>query len=102
MKIGVSSYSFSHYMKETGCDYLKICSLAAEMGYDAIEFIDLLPEISGKSPLDTAKEIADCAAKLGLTVAAYTVGANLLADDPTAEIARLKGCVDVARALGAR
>ena len=101
MKIGVSSYSFSHYRKETGCDYLKICSLAAEMGYDAIEFIDLLPEISGKSPLDTAKEIADCTAKLGLTVAAYTVGANLLADDPTAEIARLKGCVDVARALGA-
>ena len=101
MKIGVSSYSFSHYMQETGCNYLKICDLAAKMGYDAIEFIDLLPEISGRPALDAAKEIAEHAAKRNLTIAAYTVGANLLADDPKAEIARLKGCVDAARALGA-
>ena len=101
MKIGVISYSFSHYMQETGCNYLKICDLAAKMGYDAIEFIDLLPEISGRPALDAAKEIAEHAAKRNLTIAAYTVGANLLADDPKAEIARLKGCVDVARALGA-
>ena len=102
MKIGVSSYSFAHYMSQTGCDYLKICDLAAEMGYEAIEFTDLNEEVSKKPVNDTAKEIADHAAKLGLTVAAYTVGANLLADDPEKEVARLKGCVDVAVLLGAK
>ena len=41
MKIGVSSYSFSKYMKATGCNYIDICNLAKEIGYDGIEFIDL-------------------------------------------------------------
>ena len=27
MKIGVSSYSFSKYMKASGCNYLAICDL---------------------------------------------------------------------------
>lgn len=102
MKIGVSSYSFAHYMSQTGADYLKICDLAAQMGYDAIEFVDLSEEISKKPIEDTAREIADHAAKLGLSVAAYTVGANLLADDPEKEIERLKGCVDIAVLLGAK
>ena len=102
MKIGVSSYSFGHYMSATGCNYLKICDLAAKMGYDAIEFTDLSSEVSGKSVEDTAKEIADYAAKVGLSVAAYTVGANLLADDPEKEVERLKGCVDIAVLLGAK
>ena len=44
MKIGVSSYSFSRYMKHTGANYLKICDLAREMGFDGIEFIDLSRE----------------------------------------------------------
>ena len=41
MKIGVSSYSFSKYMHQTGADYFAVCDLAKKMGYDAIEFIDL-------------------------------------------------------------
>ena len=70
MKIGVSSYSFSKYMEQTGCDYLKICDLAKEMGYDAIEFIDLNPKVSGKEPLETAAEISAHCAEIGLDVAA--------------------------------
>ncbi len=102
MKFGVSSYSFAHYMDATGCDYLKICELAKQIGYDAIEFIDLSEDVSHRPVMDTAKEIADTAAKLGLEVAAYTVGANLLTEDIQAEEERLKGCVDVAQALGAK
>ena len=101
MKIGVSSYSFSKYMEQTGCDYLKICDLAKEMGYDAIEFIDLNPKVSGKEPLETAAEISAHCAGIGLDVAAYTVGANFLCENPDAEVERLKKCVDVAKALGA-
>lgn len=101
MKIGVSSYSFSKYMERTGCDYLKICDLSKEMGYDAIEFIDLNPKVSGKEPLETAAEISAHCAEIGLDVAAYTVGANFLCENPDAEVERLKKCVDVAKALGA-
>lgn len=32
MKIGVSSYSFSKYMHQTGADYFAVCDLAKKMG----------------------------------------------------------------------
>lgn len=103
MKIGVSSYSFTKYMKASGCDYLKICDLAREIGYDGIEFVDLKPEIGGQEDLTAiAREIRAHCAKIGLEVTAYTVGANFLAEDPSAELKRLQGCVDVAEALGAQ
>ena len=102
MKIGVSSYSFSHYMQTTGANYIDICNLAKEIGYDGIEFIDLNPEISGKDVMATAKEIREHCAQIGLEVSAYTIGANFLKDDQAAEIERVKGCVDVAVELGAK
>ena len=71
MKIGVSSYSFSKYMKDTGCTYLDICNIAKEIGYDDIEFIDLKPEISGcKDDIETARQIREHCAKIGLEIAA--------------------------------
>ena len=102
MKVGVSSYSFSKYLQQTGCNYLKLCDLAKEMGFDGIEFTDLLPEVSGKPALEAAAEIRAHCEKLGLEVAAYTVGANFLCDDPEKETARMQECVDVAAALGAK
>ena len=102
MKIGVSSYSFNHYMKATGANYIDICDLAKKIGYDGIEFIDLNPEISGKDVMATAKEIREHCAEIGLEVTAYTIGANFLKDDPDAEVERVKGCVDVAVELGAK
>ena len=59
MKVGVSSYSFSKYLQQTGCNYLKLCDLAKEMGFDGIEFTDLLPEVSGKPALEAAAEIRE-------------------------------------------
>ena len=41
MKIGVSSYSFAKYMKSTDCDYVKICDIAKEMGFETLEFQSL-------------------------------------------------------------
>lgn len=101
MKIGVSSYSFSKYMKATGCNYIDICNLAKEIGFDGIEFIDLLPEISGTDDITAARQIREHCAKIGLGIAAYTIGANFLQDDPDAEVERVKHCVDVAAELGA-
>ena len=48
-----------------------------------------------------AREIRQHCECIGLEIAAYTVGANMLADDIEAELARLKYCVDVCEALGA-
>ena len=59
MKISVSSYSFLKYQKETQCNYLVLCDKAKELGFDGIEFTDLLPEYSGKEPLEAAREIRE-------------------------------------------
>ena len=103
MKIGVSSYSFSTYIKDTHCDYLKICDIAKEIGYDGIEFINLDHADWGitDNPLKTAAEIREHCKSIGLEIIAYTVGANFLAADIDAEMARLRACVDVAAELGA-
>jgi len=102
MKIGVSSYSFDKYMKQTGANYLDICRIAKEIGFDAIEFIDLSSSISGKDIASTAREIREYCEEIGLEVSAYTVGANFLKGEASDEAARLKGCVDIAVELGAK
>ena len=102
MKIGVSSYSFSSYMKATDCNYLDICNIAKEIGFDGIEFTDLKPEVSGcTDDVETAKQIRGHCTKIGLGIAAYTIGADFLCDDPAVETARVRHCVDVAAELGA-
>ena len=42
MKLGVSVYSFSSYKKKTGASYEEICRLAKEMGFDGIDFTDII------------------------------------------------------------
>lgn len=101
MKIGVSSYSFSKYMKETGCNYFKICDIAKEMGFEGIEFIDLDLNVQpAESQLALAKEIRAYCESISLPIAAYTIGADFI--DRENEVERLKGQVDVAEALGVK
>jgi len=101
MKLGVSSYSFAAYMKATGCDYLAICDIAKEIGYDAIEFIDLEPEVCGTDDLfAAARAIREHCEKIGLFIAAYTISADFLGRDGQEEVERVKGCVDIAAELG--
>ncbi len=102
MKICVSSYSFNKYTKNTGCNYLDICNIAKEIGYEGIEFTDLKPEISGLTDdIEAARQIRTHCEKIGLVITAYSIGANFLKSDPEAEIERVKHCVDVAVTLGA-
>jgi sugar phosphate isomerase/epimerase len=104
MKLGVSSYSFRKYILSEKCDYLKICDLAKEIGFDGIEFINLDEREFGITTdcLATAKEIRAHCEKIGLEIIAYTVGANLLADDIDAMVKYLFDCIDVTEALGAK
>lgn len=101
MKIGVSSYSFANYMRDTGANYFKIIDIAKEMGFEGIEFIDLDTNIQpAESQLALAKEIRDYCAKAGLPIVAYTIGADFI--DRENEVERLKGQVDVAEELGVK
>ncbi len=98
MKIGVSSYSFSKYMAQSGASYFDICDKSKEIGFDGIEFIDL----NSDDPIALARSLREHCEKIGLEIAAYTVGANFMTEDIAAEVARVKGCVDVCEALGAK
>jgi len=102
MKIGVSSYSFRKHILATKCSYIDICNIAKEMGYEGIEFVDLDNKEFAvtNDPMACAKEIREHCEKIGLEIIAYTVGANILADDFEKEYERLCGCIDVAKELG--
>ena len=97
MKLGVSSYSFSKHIKETGCDLIEVCRLAKEIGFEAIEFIN----ITTPDPIATAKELREYCASIGLDIAAYTIGADLLNGDEEEIFKKLYEFVDTAEALGA-
>ena len=97
MKIGVSSYSFSQYRRESGCSYVDICHLAKEIGFDAIEFIGL----DAEDPIAEAKVIRDACAELGLEISAYTIGANLMSENFEATRAQLYRDLAIAKELGA-
>lgn len=100
MKIGVSSYSFAQYMGKTKATYFDICDIAKEMGFDAIEFIDLSLDVQkADSLIDLAEQIRAYCEKIELPIAAYTVGADFLNHEN--ELKALKQKVDIAAALGA-
>jgi len=103
MKISVSSYSFQQYIGQGKLTQLDCVSKAKEMGFDAIEFID----IAGTS-LDEQKEYAKSiraeADRVGIEINAYTIGACLYKDteeENDAEVKRLCGQLEVAKILGA-
>lgn len=102
MKIGVSSYSFANYIKNEKCDYIKICDLAKEMGFDGIEFIPLEEKGYGitDDPKSCAAEIRKHCSEIGLEICAYTVGADIYNSGEEA-VKSVCAHIDVAQILGA-
>lgn len=100
MKISVSSYSFSQYLTK---GQLTLCDLpkkAHEMGFEGIEFTD----INGDDAVETAKKIKAEADKYSIPIIAYAIGANMYHETEESwqkEFERLKGHIEVAKALGA-
>ncbi|MBE6555735.1 MAG: sugar phosphate isomerase/epimerase [Ruminococcaceae bacterium] len=104
MRISVSSYSFQQYIRAGKMTQLDTIAAAHELGLDAIEFTDIIPP-EGRSAKEQAVALRKEADRLGMTVNAYTVGANLFQPTPeaeAAELSRLKEQVDIAVLLGAR
>ena len=99
MKIAVSSYSFSQYIGKGLLTQFSCIEKAKELGFDAIEFIDLDPP-AGMTEEEFARRIREECDRVGLPVSNYTVGADLIGRNMDEEIARLKKKVDVAAILG--
>jgi sugar phosphate isomerase/epimerase len=98
MKIGVSSYSFQQLIGPGEQTQKSVIALAAQMGFEGIEFTDLnVPE--NMTEKEYAAEIREECEKYSLPVAAYTIGADLLKGE--AEIERVCRKLDVASVLGA-
>ena len=98
MKYSVSSYSFAGLTNSGRKTEAELIPLAAEMGFDAIEFAEIHPA-DGMEKAAYARFLAEEAKKAGIAIAAYCIGANFLGD-AEAETERLKGEVDIAAALG--
>ena len=104
MKLSVSSYSFSQYLRDGRLSLTDLPRVAHEIGFDAIEFTDL-PGETQESKLELAKKLKAEADALGMEINAYTIGACLYYDNDEAsdkEVARLVDQLDVAVALGAK
>ena len=102
MKFSVSSYSFQRLLNSGKYTQLDLIGVAKEMGFDGIEFTDLMPT-DGMSDLEYAVVLRDAAQKAGIEIVAYTIGADFLGEKGwEAEAQRLFGQVDVAEALGAK
>ncbi|NMA95848.1 MAG: sugar phosphate isomerase/epimerase [Clostridiales bacterium] len=96
MKIGVSSYSYN----KLNLNAIEIVHKAKEMGIDYIEFSGLPNPPENVNMIDYAKQVREECAKVGLTILNYPVGADFINRGLEDEIERLKGEVDVAKALG--
>ena len=101
MKVGVSSYSFNKYKNATSCDIFTIIDKAVEIGFDGIEILDLKGYTDESDKIAFAKKIKAYCEEKGIEIPAYTVTANLLADNVDEMVEGLLENVDVAEALGA-
>ena len=104
MKISVSSYSFNQYIKAGKLTQFDCVAKAKEMGFDAIEFTDIIAD-GLDAQKEMAKKIRNEAERVGIEINAYTIGANLFkgSDEENAkEVERLKNQLDVASILGAK
>ncbi len=105
MKIGVSSYSFSRYLA-SGTHIFDIINMAAEIGFEGMEFTDFgsLSQ-SDNNQLEIAAQVREKVLETGMEIMSYTIGADFLKPKNNGsqkdEVNRLKGELDIAKALGA-
>ena len=105
MKIGVSSYSLSKFIRQEGNDLFGAVRKAAEMGFDAMEFTEMRSYAGGEDDAAFARRVREACEAAGLPIVCYTVGADFL--NPRAEggtledeVERVKQEVRLAAELG--
>ena len=104
MKIAASTYSFSSLMGPGGFTQQDLVKKTKDMGFDAIEFVELLAP-AGETPAGYAARLREECEKQGMPVSNFTFGADFLngcGGDMEAEIARVEAMIDLAEILGAK
>lgn len=102
MKFSVSSYSFQRLLNNGTYTQLDLIKIAKDMGFDGIEFTDLMPP-EGVTDAEYAAMLRKEAKKQGIEIVNYTIGADFLGEKGwEAEAQRLFGQVDIAEMLGAK
>lgn len=105
MKVSVSSYSFYQYVNAGKMSLTDCVGKAKEMGFDAIEFVDLDEDGTFEAKAELARKIRAEADRLGMEINAYTVGAQLCNGDEKADeeaVETLKKQLGIAQILGAK
>lgn len=103
MKKAITLYCFDRILKSKEIDLHGCVKKAAEMGFDAIEFTDIIPP-EGYTEAEYAEKLRETAAKENISISGYSVYADFIngsKGDLDAEIARIMRKVDVAGILGA-
>lgn len=103
MKTCVSSYSFHKYIATGRMTQLDTVKAAKELGFEAIEFADIMPH-DGASPEEYARRLRDEAEAQGLPVVNFVFGGDLIngtgGRTPDEEVAHVKRMVDIGHILG--
>jgi len=108
IEVAVSSYSFSQAVSDGRLENQEATvEKAHELGFRAIEFIDIKPcaDCTYEQQVESAKRIKAKADSLGMVICSYAIGASLYNDDEAlerAEVERVKKQVLIAEILGAK
>ena len=102
MKLSVSSYSFQRLLSTGEMTQFDCIVKAKEIGFEAIEFVDILPP-EGFTKEEYAKVLAQECAHQSIRISCFTFGADFLLGsngDTQLEIQRVKKMIDIAAILG--
>ncbi|MDD2214121.1 MAG: sugar phosphate isomerase/epimerase [Oscillospiraceae bacterium] len=104
MQFAVSTYSFHRLLQQGEMTQMDCIDEAAALGFDAVEFVDVLAP-AGENRGDYAEKLGrHCRAK-GLAVSNYTFAADFITGcqgDTAAEIRRVCKELDIAARMGAQ
>ncbi|MFD1675535.1 sugar phosphate isomerase/epimerase family protein [Alicyclobacillus fodiniaquatilis] len=103
MKIGLSTYSFFQALNKKEMNVLEVIDWIAENGGEHVEIVPIGYTLSDNPEL--VDQIRERAAKVGIDVSNYAIGANFIQDSDAAyeaEIERVKGEVEIANRLGVK
>lgn len=103
MKIGLSTYSFFQALNKKEMNVLEVIDWIAEHGGEHVEIVPIGYTLSDNPEL--VDQIRERAAKVGIDVSNYAIGANFIQDSDAAyeaEIERVKSEVDIANRLGVK
>ncbi len=104
MKVSVSTYSYSALVRAGKMSQLDCIAKAKEMGFDAVEVVEINPH-DGSEPLEYAKKLRAELDKQDLPISNFTFGADFLngsQGNTQAEIERVQKMIDFAEVLGAK